>query len=64
MLHFTLVARDKVAFDGIRARADAMGIQVRDGRLIASALSLAGQRAFCLEDPDRHWIEVIEEQRQ
>ena len=64
MLHFTLVARDKVAFDGIRARADAMGIQVRDGRLIASARALAGQRAFCLQDPDHHWIEVIEEQRQ
>ena len=64
MLHFTLVARDKVAFDGIRARADAMGIQVRDGRLIASARALAGQRAFCLQDPDRHWIEIIEEQRQ
>lgn len=64
MLHFTLVARDKAAFDGIRARAAAMGIPVRDGRLIASAKTLPGQPAFCLQDPDRHWIEIIEEQCQ
>ena len=61
MLHFTLVARD-AAFDGIRARAVEMGVPVRDGRLIASAKSLPGQRSFCLQDPDRHWIEIIEEQ--
>jgi hypothetical protein len=42
----------------------AMGIPVRDGRLIASAKTSPGQRAFCLQDPDRHWIEIIEEQRQ
>src|SRR5579872_1552113 len=35
MLHFALVARDRAAFDGIRARAVGMGIPVRDGRLIA-----------------------------
>ncbi len=64
MLHFSLVARDKAAFDGIRARATAMGIPVRDGRLIASVKTSPGQRAFCLQDPDRHWIEIIEEQRQ
>ena len=64
MLHFTLVARDKAAFDGIRARAAAMGIPVRDGRLIASAKTLPGQPALCLQDPDHHWIEIIEEQRQ
>ena len=64
MLHFSLMARDKAAFDGIRARATAMGIPVRDGRLIASVKTSPGQRAFCLQDPDRHWIEIIEEQRQ
>ena len=42
-------------------RATAMGIPVRDGRLIASAKTSPGQRAFCLQDPDRHWIEIIEE---
>lgn len=64
MLHFTLVARDKAAFDGIRARAAAMGIPLRDGRLIASAKTPPGLRVFCLQDPDKHWIEIIEEQRQ
>ena len=64
MLHFTLVARDKAAFDGIRGRATAIGIPVRDGRLIASAKYSHGQRAFCLQDPDKHWIEIVEEQRQ
>jgi catechol 2,3-dioxygenase-like lactoylglutathione lyase family enzyme len=63
MLHFTLVARDCDAFDAIRKRAAAMGIPVRDGRLIASAKTSPGQRSFCLQDPDRHWIEIIEEQR-
>jgi catechol 2,3-dioxygenase-like lactoylglutathione lyase family enzyme len=63
MLHFTLVARDQAAFDGIRARAVAMGIPLRDGRLIASAKGSPGQRAFCLQDPDNHRIEIIEEQR-
>ena len=62
MLHFTLVARDSAAFDGIRARAVEMGIPLRDGRLIASAKSSPGLRSFCLQDPDRHWIEIIEEQ--
>jgi len=61
MLHFTLVARDSAAFDGIRARAVEMGIRVRDGRLIASAKSSPDLRSFCLQDPDRHWIEIIEE---
>ena len=42
----------------------AMGIPLRDGRLIASAKTLFGRRAFCLQDPDEHWIEIIEEQRQ
>ena len=63
MLHFALVARDRDAFDAIRKRAAAMGIPVRDGRLIASAKTSPGQRSFCLQDPDRHWIEIIEEQR-
>ena len=63
MLHFTLVARDAAAFDGIRDRAQAMGVPLRDGRLIASARSAPGQRAFCLQDPDRHFIEIVEEER-
>jgi hypothetical protein len=61
MLHFTLVARDHDAFNAIRKRADAMGIPVRDGRLVASAKISPGQRSFSLQDPDRRWIEIIEE---
>jgi catechol 2,3-dioxygenase-like lactoylglutathione lyase family enzyme len=61
MLHFTLVARDRAAFEAIRQRARELGIPTRDGRLIASAKALPGARAFCLQDPDRHWIEIIEE---
>jgi hypothetical protein len=62
MLHFSLVTCDRDAFDVIRKRAAAMGIPVRAGRLIASANTSPGQRSFCLQDPDRHWIEIIEEQ--
>ena len=62
MLHFSLVARDGAAFDAIRRRAAAMGLLTRDGRLIASSKIVPGQRAFCLQDPDLHWVEIIEGQ--
>src|SRR5271169_5015601 len=61
MMHFSLVARDAAAFDAIRRRAGEMGVATREGRMIASAKTLRGQRAFCLQDPNRHWIEIIEE---
>ncbi|MGP0094273.1 MAG: VOC family protein [Xanthobacteraceae bacterium] len=61
MLHFSLVARDRAAFDAIRKRAREMEIPTRDGRLIASAKPPRGGGAFCLQDPDLHWIEIIEE---
>jgi len=61
MLHFSLVARDRDAFDAIRQRAKELGVPTRDGRPITSAKPLPGGRAFCLQDPDRHWIEIIEE---
>jgi catechol 2,3-dioxygenase-like lactoylglutathione lyase family enzyme len=64
MLHFSLVARDQAAFDAIQRRAKELAIPTRDGRLIASAKALPGQRAFCLQDPDHHWIEIIEEPAQ
>ncbi len=64
MLHFSLVARDRAAFDAIQRRAKELSIRTRDGRLIASARALPGQRAFCLQDPDHHWIEIIEEPAQ
>jgi predicted enzyme related to lactoylglutathione lyase len=61
MLHFSLVARDAAAFDAISQRAARMGIPKREGRMIASAKTSTGQRAFCVQDPSRHWIEIIEE---
>jgi catechol 2,3-dioxygenase-like lactoylglutathione lyase family enzyme len=61
MLHFSLIARDSAAFEAIRQRAKELGVATRDGRLIASAKAPSGGRAFCLQDPDHHWIEIVEE---
>lgn len=59
MLHYTLVLRDKYAFDKIEQKAEAMGIPLRRGRFLASALMHDGWRAFSVRDPDRHWIEIL-----
>jgi catechol 2,3-dioxygenase-like lactoylglutathione lyase family enzyme len=61
MLHFSLVIRGPETFDAIRSRAQDIGCQLREGRMLASAKQEA--RAFCLQDPDRHWIEIIEEKQ-
>lgn len=61
MLHFSLALRDAGAFDTVKCRALHMGISLREGRMLASARPVA--RAFCIQDPDRHWIEIIEEGR-
>ncbi|MDK4736939.1 hypothetical protein [Rhizobium sp. CNPSo 3490] len=59
MLHFSLVLRDEAAFNEVRSRALRMGLPIRKGRMLASAKPVA--RAFSVQDPDRHWIEIIEE---
>ena len=59
MLHFSLAVRDQRAFDQVKSRAQEMGLSLREGRLLASARPVA--RAFCLQDPDKHWVEIIEE---
>ena len=64
MMHFALVASDAGAFDAIRRRASEMGVETRDGRLIASAKAVPGGRAFHLRDPNNHWIEIIQEPSQ
>lgn len=61
MMHFALAVRDAGAFDAIRRRASEMRIETREGRLIASARSEPGSRAFCVRDPNNHWIEIIQE---
>ncbi|MQB34278.1 VOC family protein [Rhizobium rhizogenes] len=59
MLHFSLALRDAGAFDAVKWRALHMGISLREGRMLVSARPVV--RAFCIQDPDRHWIEIIEE---
>lgn len=64
MMHFALAVRGADAFDAIRRRAAEMGVEVREGRLIASARLEPGSRAFHLRDPNSHWIEIIQEPSQ
>ena len=61
MLSFALVARGRAAFDAIRARAAQAGVAIRDGRLLKSAKLAQGARAFWLQDPNGHVVEVLEE---
>jgi catechol 2,3-dioxygenase-like lactoylglutathione lyase family enzyme len=64
MLHFALATFEPAAFSVIRARAESMGLTIRQGRLIASARPPSGGRAFCVQDPDKHWVEILLETRQ
>lgn len=59
MLHFSLALRVGGAFDEVRRRVGLMGLSIREGRMLASARSAA--RSFCIQDPDRHWVEIFEE---
>ncbi|PSH70285.1 VOC family protein [Phyllobacterium brassicacearum] len=59
MLHFALTVKDAKAFDDVRSRAQDMGLSIREGRILASARPAS--RSFFLQDPDKHWIEIIEE---
>lgn len=59
MLHFTLAVRDAATFDAVKQRAATLRLPIRDGRMLASAKP--AQRAFSIQDPDNHWIEIIEE---
>ncbi|MEK1929917.1 MAG: VOC family protein, partial [Pararhizobium sp.] len=59
MLHFTLAVKDADAFEDVRRHARDMGLPIREGRMLASARPVS--RAFCIRDPDKHWIEIIEE---
>lgn len=59
MLHYSLAVRDAGTFDAIRQRAEEMKLTIKEGRMLASAKPVV--RAFCVRDPDNHWIELIEE---
>ena len=62
MLHFSLAIRDAADFNAIQTRARASGVSIREGRMLPSAKPVT--RAFCVRDPDGHWIEIIEEKKQ
>ncbi len=59
MLHYSMVAQDEAAFGNIRENARAMGIPLREGRMLPSAKMAPGWQALCFQDPDRHWIEIL-----
>ena len=59
MLHFGLTIRDSTTFDAVRDRALYMGLKIREGRMLASARPV--EKAFCVQDPDNHWIEILQE---
>lgn len=59
MMHFCLAARDSESFAAIRKRAVEMGLAVKEGRMITSALPV--RCAFCVQDPSGHWLEIVEE---
>lgn len=61
MLYFSLAVRDKAAFLDIRTRAMRMGLAIKKGRILASQKAV--NRAFHVQDPDHHWLEVVEESR-
>lgn len=59
MLHFSLALNDDGAFDQVKWRAMKMKLPILADRMLASAKPVA--RAFRIQDPDKHWIEIIEE---
>jgi len=59
MLHYTMVAHDQTVFKNIMQRAQEMGITYREGRMLASAEMKSTWKAFCFQDPDKHWVEII-----
>lgn len=59
MLHYTMEIRDQNAYIKILENAKKMNISILEGRMIKSAEMQGHWKAFCLQDPNRHWIELI-----
>lgn len=59
MLHYTMEIRDQNAYLKILENAKKMNISLIEGRMIKSAEMQTHWKAFCLQDPNRHWIELI-----
>ncbi|NBU36439.1 MAG: VOC family protein [Bacteroidetes bacterium] len=59
MLHYSLVVQDKNAWDKVFNKANDLNIKIKSGRMLSSALMKADWQAFCFQDPDNHWIELL-----
>ncbi len=59
MLHYSLVVQDKTTFEQIEQRANTMNISLRQGRMLKSAMMQPDWQAFCVQDPDNHWVEIL-----
>jgi catechol-2,3-dioxygenase len=59
LLHYTIVIQDQNAHSKILENAKRMNIPMRDGRMLKSAKMEDGWKAFCFQDPNKHWIELI-----
>ena len=59
MMHYSMVVNDLHAFKKINNKAAEKGIQLKSGRMLASANMEKQWEAFCFQDPDNHWIEII-----
>lgn len=59
MMHYTMVIRDENAFIGILENARKMKIQLKEGRMVKSARMEDHWKAFCFQDPNNHWIELL-----
>lgn len=59
MMHYTMVIRDTDAFVKICENAQKMAIPIKVGRMLKSAKMENGWKAFCFQDPNNHWIELI-----
>ena len=59
MLHYSMVVQDQNAYEKILENANKMGISMRNGRMIPSAKMENNWKAFCFQDPNKHWVELI-----
>lgn len=59
MMHYTMEIRDQEGYVKILENAKKMNLSVRDGRMIKSAQMEDQWKAFCIQDPNKHWIELI-----
>lgn len=59
MLHYSMVVRDENGYDKVFQKAKTRNIPRKEGRMLKSAKMENDWKAFCFQDPDKHWIEII-----